>query len=111
MMTAPIWCYSQNTLTITSDQLRTTNLIFAEHKQLTETVPLLNQQITNLELINKSWERTDSIHKVRTVQLEKTITDAEKSIIDLQKSLKKKQNTIKYGTAGSVLIILCLLLM
>jgi exonuclease VII small subunit len=86
-------------------------LIFAEHKQLTETVPLLNRQITNLELINKSWERTDSIHKVRTVQLEKTITDAEKSIIDLQKSLKRKQNTIKYGTAGSVLIILCLLLM
>ncbi len=98
-------------MTITSNQLRITNLIFAEHKQFTKVVPLLNQQISNLELINKSWERTDSIHKVRTVQLEKTITDAEKSIYDLQKSLKKKQNTIKYGTAGSILVILCLLLM
>lgn len=100
-------CYSQDTLKITSEQLRTTNLIFAEHKKLSQTVPLLEQQISNLTLINKSWERTDSINKIN-FQIELNTKD--KSIKDLEKSLKKKQDIIKYGSISScALILLCLL--
>ena len=105
--------YSQNTstVTITSEQLKTTNLIFAEHQMLSETVPLLKSKITNLELINKSWEKTDSIHRVQLLYYGNIIEDKNRSIEGLNKSLKKKQNIIKYGTAGScVLILLCLLL-
>ena len=105
--------YSQNTstITITSEQLKTTNLIFAEHQKLSKTVPLLKSQITNLELINKSWEKNDSVRRVQLLYYGNIIEDKNRSIEGLNKSLKKKQNIIKYGTAGScVLILLCLLL-
>lgn len=105
--------YSQNTstITITSEQLKTTNLIFAEHQKLSKTVPLLKSQITNLELINKSWEKTDSVRRVQLLYYGNIIEDKNRSIEGLNKSLKKKQNIIKYGAAGScVLILLCLLL-
>lgn len=105
--------YSQNTstITITSEQLKTTNLIFAEHQKLSKTVPLLKSKITNLELINKSWEKTDSVRRVQLLYYGNIIEDKNRSIEGLNKSLKKKQNIIKYGAAGScVLILLCLLL-
>ena len=105
--------YSQNTstITITSEQLKTTNLIFAEHQKLSKTVPLLKSQITNLELINKSWEKTDSVRRVQLLYYGNIIEDKNRSIEGLNKSLKKEQNIIKYGAAGScVLILLCLLL-
>lgn len=105
--------YSQNTstITITSEQLKTTNLIFAEHQKLSKTVPLLKSQITNLELINKSWEKTDSVRRVQLLYYGNIIEDKNRSIEGLNKSLKRKQNIIKYGAAGScVLILLCLLL-
>ena len=87
------------------------NLIFAEHQKLSETVPLLKSQITNLELINKSWEKTDSVRRVQLLYYGNIIEDKNRSIEGLNKSLKKKQNVIKYGAAGScVLILLCLLL-
>lgn len=91
--------------------MRTANLIFIEHKKLTETVPLLNKEIYNLKEINKSWERTDSLRKLQLTYYDNTIKDKNRSIEDLNKALKKKQNIIKYGSAGScILIILCLLL-
>ena len=91
--------------------MKTTNLIFAEHQKLSETVPLLKSQITNLELINKSWEKTDSVRRVQLLYYGNIIEDKNRSIEGLNKSLKKKQNVIKYGAAGScVLILLCLLL-
>jgi hypothetical protein len=98
-------------LKITSDQLRTTNLIFAEHKKFSEQIPLLNQQISNLEQINKSWEQTDSIRQSQLLYCNQVIKDKDKSIEGLNKSLKRKQNLIKYGGTVSVLtIVLCLLL-
>jgi len=91
--------------------LRTANLIFIEHKKLTETVPLLNKEINNLQLINESWEKTDSLRRLQLTYYDDIIEDKNRSIENLNKSLKKKQNIIKYGSAGScVLLILCLLL-
>ena len=113
VVTVSIYAFSQNTstITITSEQLRITNLIFAEHQKLSETVPLLESQIANLELINKRWEKTDSIHRVQLLYYGNIIEDKNRSIEGLNKSLKKKQNVIKYGAASSyVLILLCLLL-
>lgn len=91
--------------------MRTANLIFVEHKKLTETVPLLNKEIDNLKLINKSWEKTDSLRKMQLTYYDNVIEDKNRSIENLNKTLKRKQNIIKYGTAGScILIVLCLLL-
>lgn len=105
--------YSQNTSTIiiTSEQLKTANLIFADHKKLSEEVPLLEHRIYNLELVNKSWEKTDSIRKVQLLNYVNIVEDKNRSISDLNKSLRRKQSIIEYGAAGScVLILLCLLL-
>lgn len=102
--------YSQNII-ITSEQLKTANLIFTEHQMLLETIPLLENKISNLELINKSWEHTDSIYKIQLSYYKNSLEDKNKTIKDLNKSIKNKQNTIKYGAAGScIIIVLCLLL-
>ena len=100
-----------DTLKITSEQLKTTNLIFAEHKKFSEQIPLLEQQITNLKQIDESWKRTDSIRKSQLYYYNLVIEDKNKSIEGLNKSLKRRKNTIKYGAAVSVLtIVLCLFL-
>ena len=111
ILTVPISSFSQDTLKITSEQLRTTNLIFVEHKKFSEEIPLLNQQISNLEQINKSWEQTDSVRQSQLIYYNQVIEDKNKSIEGLNKSLKKKNNIINYGGSISVLtIVLCLLL-
>ena len=111
ILIVPISSFSQDTLKITSEQLRTTNLIFVEHKKFSEEIPLLNQQISNLEQINKSWEQTDSVRQSQLIYYNQVIEDKNKSIEGLNKSLKKKNNIINYGGSISVLtIILCLLL-
>lgn len=103
--------YSQNISTITIEQIKTTNLIFAEHQKLLETVPLLNKQIHNLELINESWKQSDSINRLKLLKYENIIVDNKKSIKDLNKSLKRKQDIIKYGSIASICsLVLCLLL-
>lgn len=108
VLIVPILCYSQDTLRITSEQLKITNLIFAEHKKYSQTIPLLEKQISNLLLINKSWEKTDSINRIN-YQTRLQIKD--KAIKNLEKSLKQKQDIIKYSTISScVLVILCLLI-
>jgi hypothetical protein len=111
MMIVPIWCYSQDTLKITSEQLRITNLIFLEHKKFSEQVPLLENRIYNLEQINKSWENTDSLKTLQLNNYYKVIESQNRSLEDLNKSLKIKKDIINYGgTIGIVAIVLCLIM-
>ena len=101
--------HSQDTsrIIITSDQLRTANLIFAEHKEFSQLVPLIRQENTNLQLINKTWERTDSIKTYQINQQSKMIERQNENIDKLKKSIKVR-NTV----TGISLItaLLCLLL-
>lgn len=102
---------TSDSIKITKEQLRLTNVIFLEHRKFSEQIPLLQQQITNLEQINESWKQTDSIRKSQLLYCNQVIEDKNKSIEGLNKSLKRKQSLIKYGGTVSVLtIILCLLL-
>lgn len=101
--------HSQDTskITITSDQLRTANLIFAEHKQYSQLVPLLQRENFNLRTINQTWVRTDSIKSAQLYQKNQIISE---QLIDMDRMRK----TIKIGgtvTGVSVLItVLCLIL-
>lgn len=101
--------YSQDTskITITSDQLRTANLIFAEHKEFSRLVPLIQQENTNSQIINKTWKRTDSIKTSQINQQYKMIEKQNENIDKLKKSIKVR-NTV----TGISLItaLLCLLL-
>lgn len=69
MILLPIWCFSQTTLTLTKEQLKTANLIFIEHEEMSNKIPLLEDKIVNLETINSSWEHTDSIRSVKEQEL------------------------------------------
>lgn len=109
----PFSVTSQDTsrITITSDQLRTANLIFAEHKEYSQVVPLLRQENANLQLINKSWERTDSLRTVQLYNQNQIIQQQDAHINQVEKSLKVSQ--ITSGTVigvGVIAIILCLCL-
>jgi len=52
---------SNDTVIITSTQLKVTNLIFAEHDRLKQELPLMQSKINNLEEINKQLIEIDSI--------------------------------------------------
>lgn len=94
-------------ITITSDQLRTANLIFAEHKEYSKLIPLLQLENSNLIEINKSWERTDSIKSIQLYQNNKIITEQS---IDMNR-LKITSKTCSTIAGVSILVtVLCLLL-
>ena len=101
--------YSQDTsrITITSDQLRTANLIFAEHKEFSRLVPLIQQENANLQIINKTWERTDSIKTSQINQQYKMIEKQNENIDKLKKSIKVR-NTVT--GVSLITVVLCLLL-
>lgn len=101
--------YSQDTsrITITSDQLRIANLIFAEHKEFSRLVPLIRQENTNLQIINKTWERTDSIKTSQINQQCKMIEKQNENIDKLKKSIKVR-NTVT--GVSLITALLCLLL-
>ena len=75
-------------VTITDKQLKTANLIFLEHEKLSKEVPLLNEQISNLEKINSTWQHTDSIRKSNELKYIKTINDNDSKIKQLKKDKK-----------------------
>lgn len=105
-----IYASSQDTLKVTSEQIRIANLIFAEHQKYSEKIPLLEHQITNLTFINKSWEQTDSIRKLQIQQSSAVIADKTNSIEKLNKSLKRKQKVIIATTSTTIAMLLCLIL-
>lgn len=112
-MTAPFTANSQDTsrIIITSDQLRTTNLIFVEHEKYSKLVPLLKQENANLTLVNETWVRTDSLKTVQLYKQNQMISQQAQDIERLNKNLKI--STAIGGTAVGVTIIvtvLCLLL-
>lgn len=104
---------SQDTsrITITSDQLRTTNLIFAEHKKYSKLVPLLQIEITNLKTVNTILEKTDSIKSIQIYQQSQIITQKTNEINQLKQQFKTK-STVGMSVVGISLIVtvLCLLL-
>ena len=86
-------------------------MVFLEHQKYSKQVPLLKQQINNLEQINNSWLRTDSIRQSQLLYYSNVIKDKDRSIEGLNKSLKNNKNIVKYGGFISVItVVLCLLL-
>jgi hypothetical protein len=91
--------------------LRTANLIFAEHKELTTIVPLLRQENTNLRVINQTWERTDSIRRYQIQRQNQIISQQELDLNRMEKSLNQAL-IIGGSVTGAVVIltIVCLCL-
>ena len=101
--------HSQNIskITITSDQLKTANLIFAEHRKFSKLIPLLQLENTNLQMINKSWEKSDSIKTFKLNQSNQIINKQNVDISNMKKSIEVR-NTITITSIG--IALLCLIL-
>lgn len=96
---------------VTGEQLRTANLIFAEHKEFSQVVPLLRQENYNLQLINESWERTDSIKTAQLYNKNYIIDQQTVQIENLKKDLNTSLKVTGTVTGISIAIaVLCLLL-
>ena len=110
MILLPTYSFSQttSTITITPEQLKTTNLIFLEHEKYTKEVPLLNKKIETLEEINKSWLHTDSIRKINEKQCNAIIKKDSIKITQLQSSHKKYKVVTKISIIVNI-ILACLL--
>nr|DAG89733.1 MAG TPA: hypothetical protein [Crassvirales sp.]DAO31257.1 MAG TPA: hypothetical protein [Crassvirales sp.] len=110
MILLPTYSFSQttSTITITPEQLKTTNLIFLEHEKYTKEVPLLNKKIETLEKINKSWLHTDSIRKINEKQYNTIIKKDSIKITQLQSSHKKYKVVTKISIILNI-ILACLL--
>ena len=110
MILLPTYSFSQttSTITITPEQLKTTNLIFLEHEKYTKEVPLLNKKIETLEEINKSWLHTDSIRRINEKQYNDIIKKDSIKITQLQSSHKKYKVVTKISIILNI-ILACLL--
>lgn len=112
-MTVSFSANSQDTskITITSNQLRTANLIFIEHAEYTKLIPLLKQENINLQIINNTWQRTDSLKTLQMYRQNQIMTQQEESMKQLQKRLHTSKTITGTAVGVSIIaIVLCLLL-
>ena len=102
----PIAASSQ--ITLNSTEAKITSLIFLEHEKLSIENPLLKEQISSLEELNKLYEQSDSIQKKEIkIYEEKVASDAKKI-----EKLKKTNKSLIIGSSigGTLLFILGLIL-
>lgn len=107
ILIVPILSISQtisDSIKISSEQLRITNLIFAEHAKLSNKVLLLKNQVRNLEKIDSIWLHTDSIRRKQIVEYKQVIQQQENKLNKI-----KKWSIFKNYIIGGLCII-CLLL-
>ena len=109
ILIVPILSISQTTqdsIKITSEQLRITNLIFAEHAKLSGQVLLLQDEVRNLEKIDSLWLETDSVRREQINQYATVVKQQETKI----KKVKKWSRFKDFVIGGLSILSLCLLL-
>ena len=101
-----ITSFSQITLTdsivcITPEQLKITNLIFAEHSKLKQENYLLCKQVDAYRLDN---QYLDSINQLQLQKYNNIVNSYENQIIDLNKSLEDSNRSVKIWKIGGITI-------
>lgn len=92
----------------TSNQLKHTNLIFAEHKMLLKKVDLLESQTRQYKELVKNYERNDSLHEGIIVANKEYYCGL---IDNLNVQLKKeKKKTLLTGLLGGISILTVILI-
>lgn len=104
--------FSQITLTdsivcITPEQLKTTNLIFAEHSKLKYENYLLSKQVDTYRLDN---QYLDSINQLQLQKYNDIVNSYENQITDLNRSLEDSNRSVKVWKIGGITIGVGLLL-
>lgn len=97
-------------VTITPIQLKTANLIFAEHKLLSEKVPLLESKIANLEEVNVNLNKIDSLRSSQVTMYKDALEVERKNLTSLKKSLKTTKVIATSTTLASIILALVCIL-
>ena len=98
---------NDTTVLITSDQLKSTNLIFVEHEALIKTNALLNKQIENYKISNDLLVKSDSIRK-KELEEYRLYMDSFKAKVD--KEMKRKDRILLSWKIGGITLSSGLLL-
>lgn len=105
--------FSQNTsneirrdsiVSITSSQLKETNLIFAEHWKLLRQNNLLSEQIKNYQEENLLLMQSDSLRVMQLQNYERLSKAYSLKIDNLNKEISKKNKTIMAWKVGGVTV-------
>ena len=112
-------CFSSNTseairqgstVSITSDQLKYTNLIFIEHKKLLEENKLLLQQVQNYKVKTNYLLTTDSLRVAQMSNYKLINREYSIQIDNLKKAIKKKDRTVTCWKIGGITVSIGLVL-
>lgn len=111
--------FSQNTsneirrdsiVSITSSQLKETNLIFAEHWKLLRQNDLLSQQVRNYQKENLLLIQSDSLRVAQLQNYERLSQAYSVKIDNLNKEISKKNKTIMAWKVGGVTVTVGLMI-
>ena len=114
-----IICFSSNTseairqgstVSITSDQLKYTNLIFIEHKKLLEENKLLLQQVQNYKVKTNYLLTTDSLRVAQMSNYKLINREYSIQIDNLNKAIKKKDRAVTCWKIGGITVSIGLVL-
>lgn len=112
-------CFSSNTsevieqdstVLITSDQLKSANLIFVEHKKLLEENRLLNLQIQNYQTKTDYLLKTDSLRTAQITNYQYLNESYATRIEDLNKAIKRKNRAVTCWKIGGITVSIGLIL-
>lgn len=112
-------CFSSNTsevieqdstVLITSDQLKSANLIFVEHKKLLEENKLLNLQIQNYQTKTDYLLKTDSLRTAQITNYQYLNESYATRIEDLNKVIKRKNRAVTCWKIGGITVSIGLIL-
>ena len=120
-LSIPILCSSQTIyqnskgdtlITITPSQLKTTNLIFVEHKHLKIENNLLNEKITQLELLNSNLNNISTLKDNKLSEYENKFKSQQLTENQLKKEVDKlkQRNKVSMYISGGLGIAVAALL-
>ena len=98
-----ITSFSQ-TISIGTEQLKETNLIFIEHRKLLEENALLYKQLDNFQKSYNILTQIDSTRIKEIAEYKEIVNDRNKQIESLNKEINAKDKAFKGWRIGSILV-------
>ena len=98
-----ITSFSQ-TISIGTEQLKETNLIFIEHRKLLEENALLYKQLDNFQKSYDILAQIDSTRVKEIAEYKEIVNDRNKQIESLNKEINAKDKAFKGWRIGSILV-------
>ena len=98
-----ITSFSQ-TISIGTEQLKETNLIFIEHRKLLEENALLYKQLDNFRKSYNILTQIDSTRIKEIAEYKEIVNDRNKQIENLNKEINAKDKAFKGWRIGSILV-------